>query len=200
MFKSRYYRNCSELPLSSFIELLDSGNLKNLVISGRPKKSTLDKVWKSIFEEYQMLMGSKSDIMLLRQFKNVYSLKFKIDMLSNSLISLGIGGYHAETIKFLNQNGIRTTIKRTTFVDDFRRAQSEIKSMYIHLKQVESQLEAMTETKHNVREDFTRILLQLSKFLGYNYSKSHTVFEFTVAVKEMQKFITEQNKQHGKRA
>lgn len=203
---SKHHQSCKTLPLNLFLDIIDGGKLSLLNIRGKSRSSELEDAWENIFKEYQDLTGNKGADKTLERIKNLSILNVQVDILSKALISLAMG-YHKDTIRFINSNGIRTKIRRKSFNKDFKRAQSELKSMKFYLKTQQDQIKGISKRANNIREDFTSLLLQLSQFLGYKYdTKNHTVFEFAVAVKAMNNHFKQLKKQqknktdYGKRA
>lgn len=56
---SNYYSNCSELPVSVFYDILESGDIKLLIKSGFVKIQTLKTAWNSIQKEFEQLTGTQ---------------------------------------------------------------------------------------------------------------------------------------------
>lgn len=181
----RYYKTCEELPLSIFIDILETDNLSLLIKWGYVRNAKLVDAWDSIFEQYNKLIGNRSNDAILRNVKYVSKLKIKIKCLNHALTCLAMG-YHLPAIQFLNRNGIRTRIKRATFVSDFKKARTEVKSMISHLEAKQKELDNLKQEEQNIKKDFTRTILMLSQFLGYAYKPNeHTVFEFCMAINLM---------------
>lgn len=194
--KPKYYNSCKTLPLSIFIDVLeDEKNIDKLVISGKVKTDYLFLLWENIFEEYNELNGSGSSKAMLRKSKFISKQKIKIIVLSRALNSLAMK-YHLPTILFLKEQGFRTEIRYKTFFEDFKKANAELKGIISQVEQAEQELKG--NEKIDVRKEFTQTLLSLSKFLGFNYSKENTVYEFCQAVKLMNESVKINN--NGKRA
>lgn len=52
------YSNCSELPITLFFKIVESGDLRHLVIRGKFPDSYLRDTWDNITKEYERLTGT----------------------------------------------------------------------------------------------------------------------------------------------
>lgn len=171
--------------LQNFIDALDSGDPRRLGIRNKKKARA---VWKKVFTDYTHKMGGAKSTALLMSARAVTSLRLRIEILRRCVGSLS-KGYHRETAEMLSSLGVRTKVNRLTLERDLMRVISEIKSQTMQLRLMQKEADSHIKSAEgvDVRAEYSRTLIELSKYLGYHFDpKKQTVSEFIYAVKKLE--------------
>lgn len=186
MINERLY-NYNELPLFNFIQCIIYGNYKFLVKSkGFIKRSKLKKHWESIFSEYLEKSGDNSNIFLLSSTKEYAILLNKINLIDDCIEMMSTGGYNKDLALLLKNVGypLSKTNDNEKFIKSLKSIQSRAKLLVLRANKIKSDLDKFKENSgsESIKEqDFTELLIMLSKIQGYQItSKNTTVDEFVL--------------------
>lgn len=171
--------------LQNFIDALASGDPRRLGV--RNKKKAVE-AWKHLFADYSNRMGGSKTTALLVSARAASVLRLRLALIRACVDSLS-KGYHKETSEMLKTLGVRTSVKRLTLGQDLIKVMAEIKSLTLQLRSLQKDTEGLVESseKIDVRSEFSRTLVELSKYLGYHFDpKKHTVSEFIYAIKKLE--------------
>lgn len=173
------------LILQKFINTLVSGDPRQIGIRNKKKAA---ETWKELFNDYTKQMGGSKSNALLFGARSLTSLRLRIELIRGCIASLS-KGYHTETAEVLAQLGVRTKVNRLTKDKDLLKVIAEVKSLMLQLKVMQNETDTQIKSaeKVNVRSEFTKTTLELSKFLGFHFdANKQTVSEFIHAVKKLE--------------
>lgn len=88
----------TRIPAVLFFEILESENLKRLVIKGKFKKKELRKAWERIFDEYFLIKDDQKLRLILRMKKKIISLNHKINVVQNALKAVSVAPFSDEDL------------------------------------------------------------------------------------------------------
>lgn len=191
--RSSLYRRCSETPLSVFIKVLVSRDLSCLIRKGSPSLIELSQAWEDLFSEY-------SDLLKAPKYQYLLSLSREIGQLSTKLLTIRTCVYvlsyrHSEkAISILAGMGYKGKFDRSDMVAYTRSLESismKSKAVEVSLEQRRSEYaKATMESGKNVSdESFIEVLLDLSKFMGFQVKADQiTVLEYVSMLKKYEKW------------
>lgn len=188
------YSNCTDLPMSRFIEITVTGNLTNLLISGTCDE--LDKVWEQIYSEYAEASNNTSathglqiaiDISYLTyRLNNIYSIvNYLRDRKVPALIDeLRLMGFN---YKFIDLQG------------DLNRVLTRCKSDDMRLNVALEKYNKAKTTEKATRLEWQQRLSQLAKYQGVPYINPAliSVLGFVALEKQFSQYI-EMQKSNGR--
>lgn len=95
--KPKYWYN-TKIPAELFFDILESGQLKDLIISGKPKVKELQKAWTKIFDEYFKIKDDGKLRIIIKTKSEILKLTLKISVIENTLKILSIGKLPKENV------------------------------------------------------------------------------------------------------
>lgn len=193
------YKKCNELPLFLFIDILLTGNVKQLVRSQSLaiifSKKELSNIWDDIFSEYNLLIDDKSVNLSFELFKDINVFHNKITII-NSLVFLLRQTYSPSSIELLREHGFNFSFTKETYLDDCNKVISRAKSIVMQLIEKEHQYEELRKNNEGeIKEsDYTDLLFEISKIAGHRISaREITVTEFVSAYNSYKREVERSN-------
>lgn len=190
-----YYKTITACPLTVFIAVLVSNDLKKLVRWGYPTKKALAGAWDDMFDEYLRENNSATYAIILRRMKDLAISKNKIRLALGAVQNLGLR--HSQTlVECLRLLGYRYKFDPTDaegYARDLKRVQTDIKNLITTTKEAEEKLKG--DSKNEVKEtDFDALLVELGRFQGYRIDKNQvTVSEFLQMLKNYKTINTKKD-------
>lgn len=197
--QSNLYYQCSETPLQIFIDCLCHKRFERLIKSGKPSQDEILNAWNELFTEYCDLSGSNEMNEVLQVTKKIGVIQAKQTAIALSVIVLS--HRNSEISKDnLRQLGFNYDFD-AALVDDLQRVISAAKSYEIELKSLQKRYEALTSKggKSTITDAyFKRILVDLSKFMGFQLKATSTTVEEFLMIKNSYERDLKARAQHGK--
>lgn len=186
------YKNCSELPLDIFLNILYTDNVSKLKKSPLffVSKKKLKKVWGDIYDEYSDLSKSEGTTAFFQLLKQKTTLQNKIFITQTCIDSLK-ENYSEELVKVLKKLGYNFKFTRETLASDLKKVVAKSKPLLIRLKKLEENITPYLNAEDLKKSDFEDILVSLSKFQGYRLDKKQiTVSEFVNILNNYKEWLT----------
>lgn len=175
------FRNCSELTLDRFIEIVTSGLLTPLIKDGNPSEVELNEAWESIFNEYCDISNGQSQTYVLQLTREIKYLQWKITIINTIIERLKLS-YVPELCDILRDYGFYYDYTPDTMLTDIIStvAEGQFLSVQLGVKKAEyDKYLASNEGKTSTANDYDEILSELSKFQGYHLrAKDLSVSEY----------------------
>lgn len=194
--KATYYESIKELPMSVFIDIIESGNYTLLSKNGKWKEGEAIEIWNKIIQEYNEITESEGQKHVIQLLRFISLMDLKIRTISNCLFSLKLN-FNSDIADAVSYLGIRSKITRINRFQAIKRAESELKRMVASMEEKRKELELIEKKNSNSdsSSNFQSVLLDLSKFQGYRIdAKDVTVFEFCLLLNKFKKHIKPVNK------
>ena len=83
-----YYNNIDSTPLSIFRLVIDTGELKHLLIKGEYDENEALKNWMMLYDGYTLTVKSKTNNIVFSLKKQVYLLSGQYQIISNCLFAI----------------------------------------------------------------------------------------------------------------
>lgn len=186
---SNLYTRCSSTPLDVFIDALVNKNLGRLVIYGKATQKQINDAWELLFTEYCEISGSP-------QYQRLVNLTREIGGLQSKLLSIRLCvkvlGYRysamaVSTLKRFGYNYKFNPLDAEGYVRDLKAVMTKSRSVEIALDQSLAEYEKLlkeSDGKSLTEEGFQRVLIELSKFMGFRVNaKEVTVSEYIAMIK-----------------
>lgn len=197
--QSNLYFQCNETPLQIFIDCLCHKRFERLIKSGKPSQDEITEAWNELFSEYCDLSGSNEMNEVLQVTKKIGVIQSKLTAITLSVLVLSHKDSE-ESKKTLQTLGFNYDFDKS-LVDDLQRVISVTKSYEIELKSLQKRYEALTTkgAKSTVTEAyFKRILVDLSKYMGFQLKATSTTVEEFLMIKNSYEREIKARAQHGK--
>lgn len=193
--RAKYYKNCDELPLYNFIQILVTGDLNYLLIQGSRKN--LKSIWGAIYSEYCTISSNDGQMEVLNILKQLTYTGNKIYMISTILESLN-SGYNEELaskLQFLGINVLIDTKDSETYQNSLKRIASLLKNMIFSYDKLKEDFQKISSKNDVKKSDYDNLLTELSKYQGYRLdSKVVSVSEFVSILNSYLKYVKSLNK------
>lgn len=199
------YQHCSECPLDVFIDVLVNHNLHRLVRSGKPTEDEIGKAWQNLFFEYCDLSGTKSYRQLFAINKEIGILHSRRLMIQLCVRVLSVHPMESAKIE-LRRAGYNYAFDYTnkeSYLKDLNTVIERSRSIEIALKEREFEYQQAVSAyggKELTEHDFERILVELSKYMGFRLApREMTVSEYVAILQKYEKegeMIERMNQQH----
>lgn len=189
------YTRCSQTPLDVFIDALVNKNLGRLVIYGKATYKQINDAWEQLFTEYCELSGSP-------QYQRLVNLSREIGGLQSKLLSIRLCvrvlGYRysaraVSTLKRFGYNYKFNPLDAEGYVRDLKAVMIKSRSVEIALDQSLAEYEKLlkeSDGKSLTEDDFQRVLIELSKFMGFRINaKEITVSEYVAMIKRREREV-----------
>lgn len=186
------YSGCDTLPLSVFLEVLETGNTKKLVRFGiMPEKKRTD-LWEKIFEEFREMIKDTSQVHSFSIMRFITYQRTKILILTHCMKSLMIQ-YNEKVADVIRAFGFQMAEGR--MMKDLKRINGQIKRMEVEIEEKEAELAKMEDVQGE-KDALRLLILSASKFQGYRIDPPKTtVKEFALILDNYKK---EKKWQQGK--
>lgn len=195
--KSIYYNSAKDMPFYNFIQIVETGDLKYVMLSGKGKADIKLKRWNSIFSEYTKLTSNDNQNHILSLVKYVAFMSVKIDLILFCLRSIE-KAYNKELSDLVNILGVKVKIDIVDTHKSIKIASSEIKRMKTSVDEKQKEIDDMSKNSSTNSGDFESLLLDISKHQGYAIkSKEISVFEFCILLNRYSNFVKKSNKKNG---
>lgn len=185
-YSGEIYDTCNTLPLSIFIQVSKTQNLKLLIKSGKATNKALGEAWDKIIDEYCLISNDTKSKALLSCYKEIATLTNDLIIIQTIVNYLYLHRSEAVIEKLRTKFGFRYSYSAETLQKDLKLTVSESKAKLVRIEQRKKGLETMQkESKGELSDaDFEENLTVLSKYQGYRLiSKEITVTEYLSIMK-----------------
>lgn len=180
------YNNCSELPMSRFIDITVTGDLKYLLISGECDNLTV--IWEQIYSEYTEISAGSVGSHGLKLAINIeyYTARIKnIYSIVNYLRIRRVDGLIDEL------KGMGFNFKFDDLPADLNRVLIKTKTDEMHLKNAQTQYGALQGGEKSTKIDWHRKLAQIGKYNQQHYNPALiSVMDFVALEKEFKEYVS----------
>lgn len=167
----RYYTRCDEMPMSSFVEISKTGDLKSLIIEGEPSFGELAAAWAALLNEfYDITDNAKAKYeWLVRAEYNLAVIRFSF---AEEIMKIA-AVHRSEGIVISLQNlGFEYDFADDeSYYYDIQSCKNEMIAMRFKLRVQEQEVKALDKSKDDQTTDdfqFERINVRLSKYMSQN--------------------------------
>lgn len=190
MILGKIHKSCDTLPLSNFIDILISGNLKRLIVFGWAKPKTLGSVWDKIFQDYTEMTQDSNHKHLLSTVKEYTQLINKIEIVQMLITSLA-KRRHLGIIQALKKFGFHHPFTPKSMESDIKLVIAKVKSWVFRANKLYEELNKPENTQNQLkRSDFSDLLAELGNFQGYHIDpRKTTVSEYVAVLNRFKKHI-----------
>jgi len=203
--QSNLYRHCFDTPLSVFIEVLITGDLNLLIKSGKPSSLEISNAWENLFSEYCELVRAPRYVQVLNLSKEIGALTSKL-LTIRACLSILAYRHSAKAVYILESFGYKANWSR----EDMNQLAKELESISTRSKSIEIALaqkkaeydKLINEGSKNelTREKFASVLLDLSKFMGFQVKAEQvTVLEYTAMLKKYEQWVDAMTKEQQRK-
>lgn len=181
------YKNCHELPLAVFIQVVTTNNYKLLVKEGKHSDNEIIEAWNNIYSEYFELCGSTDAKHMINTVKTIAIAENKIKIINAAVLVLRRD--HNETMyRALSKMGFKAKRfdNQEEREEELKKVISRAKSLVHVLNEAERQLKQM-EGEGNKKasiNDFTNTIVQLGKYQGYRIDPEITTVAEYLAIQK----------------
>ena len=189
--KKKYYKDL-KIPAYLFFDILESNELKLLIIKGEPKEGKLEKAFTKIFDLYYEARNDGKLKLILKTKKNIIKLYRKIGIIEAVVLSLVQFSFPKENIKELiaglRKGGININEDLDLDKELLRVLKNDLAGLKTHLALEESNLKDLSKGEKSSFEDSIVALenvfnfaidenVSLAKYLSYQKSATKKVKE-----------------------
>lgn len=199
----RIYDKCDICPLSVYIDVVCNDNLKALVIKGHIPEKELNKVRTMLTIEFSELSGSSHITSTINIIRQIYLRNVQIDGLKIAAMLIQAGHYE-QVIEYLKPLHIKLNNPNDDKEIDrvIKQVEGKIKGKIVSIRELQKRydaLTAITDSGKPKEENYTEMLIALSKYVGFHLKKEElTLSEFAFFLKSFNKEIERlNNKSHG---
>lgn len=183
-----WHRNCNTLKYGTYLEIVLSGDLRLLVISGEPSTEDLKEAWNAILNEYSSYIKTDKSDSIFNCWKKLEYTKWKMHMVNMCIEGLKIkySATIAEELMKLGYDYIDGTEDNETYFKKLYDIQTEAKNLIVYYNQYLAEYTKLcpegaveNSTIQRDRMSYEKELRILSKFMGYGIRKDEiSVVEF----------------------
>ena len=192
---SNLYIRCRETPLDVFIDVLVNKNLNRLVRFGKATQKQINYAWEALFSEYCEISGTPQFQRLLSLTKEIGSHQSKL--LTIQLCTKVLGYRYSQrcvlTLKRLGYNYKFNIQDPAGYVKDLKSVFTKSKTTELALDQALNEYQKLLNSSggSQLTEDhFEKILVELSKFMGFRIDRKQvTVSEYVAILKRREREI-----------
>lgn len=197
-----FHHQCQTLPLIKFWEVIDTGELTHLIISGNPSPIELNEAWDKITREYGEILKTEKSENVFQLWKKIEHTRSMITFIERALMALK-WRYDEEIASWLHNYGyslITASEDRDEYLRGIYRVESEAKSLVVMLNQYLTEYKIVNPTPEEeitkpARIERVRDLMILSKFQGTMIRpESTSVMEYAAIVNLFIEHVNEQKK------
>lgn len=197
--EAKYYKDIHRLPLNLFINVAVDSDFASLIISGSPKDDDLENAWKEIVNQYNDCLARLDHKMMrtISIYRSAVYTDFKINAVESFIQILKevyVKKMADEVNKLMLTNFKFDVHNQKDYDNDIKRVAQRLRGLKIQLKIDQSKVEAWNkeikenETSTPDREYFSKILINLSDYAGYQIREDQiTVFEFCERIKRCER-------------
>jgi len=181
---SNLYHHCSETPLDVFIDALVNNNHRRLIKSGSATPADIELAWQNLFYQYCDIAGTKSYRQLFAINKELGQLKSRLLTVYLCLKVLSVN-HEPQCVSILHKLGYAYELNpenQEKYKNQLSTIEQKSRTIEIAIQEKEAEYKnALAEFggKQATEEDFTKVLVELSSFMGFRLNpREITVSEY----------------------
>lgn len=179
------YRTCDQLKYGSFIQIMISGDLSHLIISGSPSEDELLGAWEEIQQEFSSLIKSDKSDNVFSLYKSILYTTWKIKFIDAALHGLKLM-YDEEIALHLVNLGYDFIIDnsdRQAYLRQVYLVETDAKVLIVQLSQYNNEYRIMCPKEDSMTAPtlmgYEKEMSILSKFMSFWIKKDEiSVIEF----------------------
>ncbi len=195
------HQSCSTLPLSNFLEIIITGELRWLIRDGSPSDAELAEAWTAILEEYGTHVKTEKSDSVFACWKRIKKLQADIQFIEKSVMVLK-HQYDEEIAEWLSSKGfgqVEYSTDREKYLRSLYGIETGSKTLIVLLNQTEAEYQTLTagqaedtSTPEEKRMRYEKEIALLGKFQGFRIVKEKiTVLEYCAILNN---YIEESNR------
>jgi len=194
LLEMQYYKSCDDLPLKIFFKIVETGNLKHLVISNSYDftiKKDLPQLWESILIHYAKISGDPDILTKFESFKELYQLIATYDII-NAMIYTLYYRYNKQYIDELEMFGYLVTIKNNCIdIKSLENCTQMSRSILNDIEKIKLSL-FEEDKKPDLQNIFYKTMAWLIKGYG-NLEENITVSKYVALRNHLRQLMRKQN-------
>lgn len=205
---TKYYRNCSELPMYNFSKILETNNYAWLIVGFDDyeivefDEKELSDLWTSIYEEYCKLTEDNKSLLYFAVFQELLYLRTRYEVAGLLIMQLS-KGIDDEIVRLKYINALRLwkykIDKEKPLIDELERMVNQLKASTNRINIKQSELDNLKVTE---KDKLTIIeqTVKLEQALGRNEIdlKRTVVAKYIALFKEVKALNQARKKNNGK--
>ncbi len=206
------HQSCSSLPLSNFLEILITGDLRWLIRDGVPTEAEISEAWTAILEEYGTHVRTEKSDSVFACWKRIKKLQADLQFIEKSVMVLK-HQYDEEIAEWLSSKGfglVEYSTDREKYLRSLYAIETASKTLVVLLNQTETEYQSMTagqaddtSTPEEKRMRYEKEIAILGKFQGFRIVKEKiTVLEYCAILNnyiEESNRLKKQMQDHGRK-
>ncbi len=149
------------------MEVCTSGDLSNLIISGRPNEIEKAEAWEAIVKENNEKNGSNAYTSYFEGIQNYYTLSNEYTMVRAMLIKIAMV-VDWDTIKILNAKGYRINTKSSAkYAESIERAFKKSSNLMTRAKMKFNEINLLSAGTDGKGESFEEVMANLTAMLKF---------------------------------
>lgn len=183
------YDRCEICPLSVYVDVIENGNLKALIIKGRVPQEELVLARTMLTIEFSELSGSSHLQSTINVIRQMYLRRSQIEGLRMAAILIN-GGLNDQAMEYLKPYHIKLNnpLDPVEIERVIKQIEGKIKGKIVSLQELQKRYDALTvktDTEKPKSGYYTEMLTVLSKYVGFHLSKDKlNVAEFALYLKQ----------------
>lgn len=188
------HRECRTLPLNRFIEIMVTGDLRQLIISGTPTIMDLADAWSEIIEEYVSLVKTDKADSVFELFKKIKYTEWLIAFIDKCLLGLKLQ-YDTDIAEWISARGygtIQPSTDREVYLRSIYGIETGAKTLIVLLNQYTAEYKAVQTEKEELDDNqseaekrfrYQKEIALLGKYQGQRIRPEEiTVFEYAAVI------------------
>lgn len=195
----KFYSNLA-IPARTFFEIIESGDLSHLIISGKPSSKHLSNAWTKIYDLYYEKRQDSKMSMIFEHQKKMKLIEFKINVATNCMKALVIVDFPKEQLKevcnALKKLNISIDPDKRITEEVLNKLQIDINNMKIQYDDQQAKIKNLSK---GVKSDFEDICVNIENCLERSISENISMAKFISLEKSAIKKNNYQKAQAAKR-
>lgn len=191
----KLYKNCNQLMLDRFIQIIVEGDLRLLIIEGEPSNEILKETWEYIYAEYTSLINEDNSTEIYKAIRDINMWKMKFQRIEMFISLLSQRPYPLLIIE-LKKMGYNYTFNHNdiySYKADLKAVYNTAKTLLIQISNREKDLERLqkqdSQNKQKPIDQFDMMLISLSEHYKYEVQPHHlTVARFAKMMNRVKEY------------
>jgi hypothetical protein len=179
---AQWYRGTSELPLSKFIKVAVSSDLKYLIVSGQPSSDDLLNTWNIIYQEFVDGMQDKKAFARVRLMNEVDKLQYdyRVIQLAAQRLSFGPSDWALEQLRRrVRVTGNFNPEDQAQYYKDLLVVMNQAQSLKHRLAEKQAEIKIVYQKGDQpgrpTAQQFDHLIAQVSLFSKFHINRRQTM-------------------------
>lgn len=190
LLSGTYHQSCKTIPIGLLFEVMITGDLTWLCISGNPLPNKLEESWESIVEEYMSLIKTEKTDDMFQLYKKIKQTQWLKNIIDLCLDSLKVG-YDPDLAKIVSEKGfgvIEYVANKEIYLRSIKVVEMSAKTLVVILNQYITEYESLNKnntaqsiemSENERRLNIEKEIATLSRFQKDRINKqTTTAFEY----------------------